>query len=484
MKQGKGRGMGFKEQGAAEKGSLRGKAKKGGKDTSQGKVKEVRKEKPLENLGRKRGNERSKPIPVHKDQQDHEGLSRGQADRRFKSIERAEQRQGMLHGNNKKNALKLCPVSDRCGGCQYLGIPYEEQLARKQREMEQLLKDYCKIHPIMGMENPFHYRNKVHAVFSHDRKGNPVSGVYEAGSHRVVPIETCLIEDQVADGIIGTIRGMLKPFKIKTYDEDTGYGIMRHVLVRRGFATGQVMVVLVTADPIFPSRNNFVKALRQSHPEITTIIQNINGQDTSMVLGKQERILFGKGYIEDRLCGCIFRISSKSFYQVNPVQTEKLYSKALEMAGLTGQERVIDAYCGIGTISLIAAKSSGEVIGVELNPDAVRDAISNAKRNQIENVRFFTADAGDFMCKMADQGEEADVVFMDPPRSGSTEEFIRAVAGVKARRVVYISCGPETLARDLKVFCGLGYEVAEGWVVDMFGMTNHVETVALLVRKP
>ena len=243
--------------------------------------------------------------------------------------------------------------------------------------MQALLGRFCKVYPIKGMDNPFHYRNKVHAVFGH-RKGEIISGVYEAGTHNLVPVESCMIEDEKADEIIGTIRGMLKSFKIKTFDEDTGYGLLRHVLIRRGFVTNEIMVVLVTASPVFPSKNNFVKALREKHPEITTIVQNINGRGTSMVLGDREQILYGKGYIEDVLCGCRFRISPRSFYQVNPVQTEYLYGKAIELAGLTGKELVLDAYCGIGTIGMIASKQANTVIGVELNSDAVKDAIQNA----------------------------------------------------------------------------------------------------------
>jgi len=356
-------------------------------------------------------------------------------------------------------------------------------LKRKQKQLESLFSKYCKVYPITGMDNPYHYRNKVHAVFDHDGKGNPVSGVYEANSHRVVPVESCLIEDQKADEIIGSIRGMLKSFKIKTYDEDTGYGLLRHVLVKRGFATNEIMVVLVTASPVFPSRNNFVKALREKHPDITTIIQNVNGRGTSMVLGDQEKTLYGKGYIEDILCGCRFRISSKSFYQINPVQTEKLYTRAITAAALTGKETVIDAYCGIGTIGIIASKWAGNVIGVELNKDAVKDAVVNAKRNEIENVRFYCNDAGKFMVGMAAAGETADVVFMDPPRSGSTVEFIEAVKKLGPKKVVYVSCNPETLERDLKEFMKRGYEGKGVWGFDLFPMTSHCETCVELCRK-
>ena len=379
--------------------------------------------------------------------------------------------------------MEICPVYKKCGGCDFQGVPYEEQLKKKEKQVRKLLAPYCKVHPIIGMEDPYHYRNKVHAVFDRDRRGNAVSGVYQKGTHIVVPVDRCMIEDEKADEMICSIRGLLKSFKIRTYDEDTGYGLLRHVLVRRGFQSGEILVVLVTASPVFPSKNNFVKALRRLHPEITTIVQNVNGRGTSMVLGNQEKVLYGKGYIEDTLCGCTFRISPKSFYQVNPVQTEVLYGKAIELAGLTGKETVIDAYCGIGTIGLIASKKAKQVIGVELNKDAIRDAIANAKRNQIKNARFFCADAGKFMVDRAAEDMKADVVFMDPPRSGSDETFLDCLARMKPERVVYISCNPETLARDLGYLRKKGYEAKEAWPVDMFGWTEHVETVCLLSRK-
>ncbi len=388
----------------------------------------------------------------------------------------------MRQDNESKNKKKaLCPAFRQCGGCQYLDLPYEQQLKKKQDQMQKLLGKFCKVYPITGMENPFYYRNKVHAVFGY-RKGEAVSGVYKEGTHELVPVERCLIEDQKSDEIIGTIRRMLKSFKIRTYDEDTGYGLLRHVLIRRGFTTGEIMVVLVTASPVFPSKNNFVKALREKHPEITTIVQNLNNRGTSMVLGDKEHVMYGKGYIEDVLCGCRFRISSRSFYQVNPVQTERLYAKAIELAALTGKETVLDAYCGIGTIGIIAARHAGQVIGVELNGDAVRDAIQNAKCNEIKNIRFYCNDATKFMLQMAVEGASIDVVFMDPPRSGSTEDFIRAVKAVKARRVIYVSCGPETLARDLEIFRKAGYDAKGAWAFDMFPETGHVETVVMLTK--
>lgn len=376
-----------------------------------------------------------------------------------------------------------CPLSGRCGGCAYQGMTYEKQCRKKQETVERLLKGIGKVQPILAMEEPYHYRNKVHAVFDRDRKGRPIAGIYQEGTHRVVPVENCLIEDERCSSIIAAVKRLLPSFRLKVYDEDTGYGFFRHVLVRRGFASGQIMVVLVTASPVFPSRNNFVKALLKEHPDITTIVQNVNGRSTSMVLGQKEHILYGKGYIEDTLCGYSFRISAGSFYQVNPIQTEKLYNKALELAGLTGEENVLDAYCGVGTIGLIASKHCRQVTGVELNPEAVRNAVSNRVRNKADNVRIVQGDAGDFMLRLAEDGCRLDVVFMDPPRSGSTEKFISSVAAAGADRVVYVSCSPKTLARDLQVFGQKGYLTGEVWPVDMFPWTDSVENVALLKRR-
>ncbi|MCF2554317.1 23S rRNA (uracil(1939)-C(5))-methyltransferase RlmD [Faecalicatena contorta] len=375
-----------------------------------------------------------------------------------------------------------CPVAKKCGGCEYQGISYDEQLQKKQKQTEALLKKFGKVQSIIGMKVPCYYRNKVHSVFGRDRRGNIISGTYQAGTHYIVQTEDCLLEDRKCQEIIRTIRGLLKSFKIKTYDEDTGYGLLRHVLVRRGFETGEIMVVLVLGSPILPSKNNFVKALRKEHPEITTVVINVNDKRTSMVLGEREIPVYGKGYIQDRLCGCTFRISPKSFYQVNPVQTEILYETAVAFAGLTGKEEVIDAYCGIGTIGMVAARHAKKVIGVELSKDAVRDARINAKANQIGNIEFRQGDAGKFMVDMAKKGQKTEVVFMDPPRAGSDEKFLSSLVTLKPEKVVYISCNPETLARDLKYLVRKGYAVKKIQPVDMFPWTGHVETVCLLSR--
>ena len=382
-----------------------------------------------------------------------------------------------------KSEESLCPVHGKCGGCQLLDMPYEKQLKQKQKQVNKLLKPYCNTEKIIGMENPFHYRNKVHAVFDHDRKGNVISGIYAEGTHRVIAVEECLIEDKKSQEIIRTIRGMLKSFKIKTYDEDTGYGLLRHVLVRRGFSTGEIMVVLVTVSPIFPSKNNFVKALRKEHPEITTVVLNVNDRQTSMVLGDRNIVLYGPGFIKDRLMGLTFRISPSSFYQVNPVQTEVLYGKAMEFAAMTGKERVIDAYCGTGTIGIIASGNARDVIGVELNRDAIRDARMNARENKIRNVRFVPGDAGWFMEGMAAEGEKVEVVLMDPPRSGSDRKFLHSLLTLSPEKIVYVSCNPETLARDLACLTKRDYLVKKMQPVDMFPLTDSVEVVCLLENR-
>lgn len=382
-----------------------------------------------------------------------------------------------------KNKPYFCPVAKKCGGCDWIGKPYPAQLEEKRKAASRLIEPFCRLEGIIGMDEPYYYRNKVHAVFDRDRRGNVICGIYEKNSHRVVAVEKCFLEDKKSGEIIRSIRDLCKSFKIKTYDEDTGYGLLRHVLVRSGYHTGEYMVVLVLGSPVLPSKNNFVKALRKLHPEITTIVVNVNDKRTSMVLGDKEQVIYGKGYIEDVLCGKTFRISPKSFYQVNPVQTEKLYAKAVEYAGLTGKEVVVDAYCGTGTIGMIMADKAKEVIGVELNKDAVKDARINAKCNNTTNISFYEKDAGEFLVQMADQGAKVDVIVMDPPRAGSDEAFLSSVVKIKPQRVVYVSCNPETLVRDLNYLTRYGYKVKRAHAVDMFAQTSeHIEMVTLLEK--
>lgn len=376
-----------------------------------------------------------------------------------------------------------CPYSRRCGGCQLLAMSYEEELAHKQELARRHLSRFGKLLPILGAANPCYYRNKVEAAFGLDRSRKVIAGTYEPRSHRIVDINSCLNEDKNATAIIVTIKKLLPSFRLAPYDEDARTGFLRHVLVRRGIHTGEVMVVLVTASPVFPSRQNFLKALLTAHPEITTIVQNVNNRRTSVLLGDREQTLYGPGFIRDTLCGMSFRISPRSFYQINPTQTEVLYRRAIKAAGLTGKERVLDAYCGIGTIGLTAADRAKQVVGVELNRDAVRDAIGNAKHNGVKNARFFAADATAWICEAAAAGERADVIFMDPPREGSTPQFIESVVRMAPRRVVYVSCNPETMARDLALLTKKGYR-AEGFTpVDMFPNSEHIEVVCALSRQ-
>lgn len=388
----------------------------------------------------------------------------------------------MSNKDNKMNAS--CPVYKKCGGCQLQNLSYPEQLKFKQNKVERLLKNFCKVEPIIGMENPYHYRNKVQAAFYTDRRGKIISGVYQSGTHHVVGIDLCQTEDVIADKIIVAVRKLLPSFKMTTYNEDTGKGFLRHILVKRGFATNQIMLVLVTGTPVFPSKNNFVKAILKQFPEITTIVQNVNNYNTNLVLGNNQKILYGKGYIEDILCDCRFRISPKSFYQINPVQTEVLYNKAMEYADLNGNETVLDTYCGIGTIGIVAAKrGAGRVVGVELNGDAVRDAVVNAKANNLNNIRFYKGDAGEFMYEASDEDEKPDVVFMDPPRAGSDTKFLDSLIKMSPETVVYVSCNPETLARDLNYLSkNSDYKVRKIQPVDMFPHTAHIECVVLITR--
>ena len=441
-------------------------------------------------------------------------------------------------------ALEACPYARKCGGCDIIEMPYDKQLKLKQERIEKLLAPVAKaqagqgsgksagknagkpagnnagftIEKIVGADNPFYYRNKVHSVFTCDRAYHILRGIYEKNSHRVIDIKECKIEDQKANKIIEEIRKLLPSFKLTVYNEDTGRGFLRHVLVR--VASQGIMVVLVTGEVMFPGKKNFVMALRKKFPEITTVVQNINDKQTSMVLGTRNVVLYGPGYVVDDRLGLRFRISPDAFYQINSAQTVKLYKLAREMATCElaaktqakgGSEHAKDArkskialhlvwdlYCGTGTIGMFMAGSAEQVVGVELNREAVKDAKNNARENGIQNIRFVNMDATEYMQRaLADierrkNGVEAgadaevieapDVLMMDPPRSGSTPEFINAVAELKIPRVVYVSCGPDTLSRDLLLFQKKGYMVQRVVPVDMFPNTGHVETVVLMSK--
>lgn len=390
------------------------------------------------------------------------------------------------HSTSPRPAREIrwnCPAAAKCGGCQLTRLSYAEQLQWKQQRVAELLDGICEVHPILGMDDPFHYRNKVHAVLAVDKAGKPISGVYAMGTHRVVPVRHCLIEDRRADRIIQTIVAMLPAYKLRIYNEYTHRGFLRHILIRTGHVTGQIMVVLVATSLEFPGKKAFVQELIQRHPEITTVVLNCNQRETSMVLGTKKITLYGEGYMEDELCGKRFRISPQSFYQVNAKQCELLYRTAIDAAQLTGAETLLDAYCGTGTIGLCASDGCKQLIGVELNADAIRDAKENARRNGVENARFLCDDAGRFMQKLAKEGNAPDVVMMDPPRAGSDQKFLQSLLMLKPKRVVYVSCNPETLARDLRVLVDGGYQAEWATPVDMFPGTEHVETVVLLSHK-
>jgi 23S rRNA (uracil1939-C5)-methyltransferase len=374
----------------------------------------------------------------------------------------------------------------KCGGCPMLGLDYAEQLKQKEAAVRKLVGKYGPVAPIRGAENPCHYRNKVISTFAAGPGGKLVSGIYAAGTHKVLPVESCLLQDEVLDTVMQAVRAAASTCRYQPYNEDKGTGLLRHCLLRRGVVSGQVMVVLVTAQPVLPGAKNFVRALlaeaEKRHVPVTTVVQNYNPRRTSVVLGEEEKVLYGKGFILDTLCGKTYALSPRSFYQINHDQTEVLYGLAVEAARLTGKEVVLDAYCGIGTIGLTASGRAKQVVGVELNRDAVRDAIGNARHNNVKNARFFAADATQWITEAAAAGQRADVIFMDPPREGSTPQFIESVARMAPKRVVYVSCNPETMARDLALLTAKGYRAEDFTPVDLFPQTAHCETVVLLSK--
>ena len=378
--------------------------------------------------------------------------------------------------------MKPCPYAKKCSGCQLQNLSYDEQLSMKQVKLIKLLGKYGHVEEIIGMEKPYFYRNKIQSAMG-IKNGRIISGIYQSVTHKITPVDGCMLEDKCAELIVKTIRDLCPSFKIKAYDLNTGSGFLRHILIRRAFSTGEIMVVLVTTVGDFKSKRSFVNELLRRHPEITTAVWNINNTQTPLMLGEYSEVLYGDGYITDTLCGLSFRISPRSFYQVNPIQTEKLYTLAGEFASLTGKERVIDAYCGTGTIGMTMASRAKEVIGVEIKGDAVCDAKENARLNGVKNIKFYNADAGDFMRDMASHREKADVVITDPPRAGCSMQFLRSLISLSPKRIVYISCNPETLARDLGTLVKNGYKVQKIQGVDMFPHTNHVESVVCLKRR-
>jgi len=387
---------------------------------------------------------------------------------------------------SKNRVEPRCKICSSCGGCEFQQLAYSAQLQWKTSKVKEQFRKIAKIDlevlPTLGMEEPYFYRNKIQMPFGVDQKGNVYCGFYKRNTHVIVPVERCYLEDERAEHILSVLKKLMKAHRVAPYDEDSRKGVLRHALIRTSHYQKQIMLVLVTNVDSFPGRNNFVKAIVSACPEITTVVQNINTRATNVILGDRERILYGKGYIEDSLCGVQFKISAKSFYQTNPVMTELLYSKAMEAAELKEDDVVFDAYSGIGTIGLIASRSVRKVLSVELVKEAVVDGKENAKRNGIDNFFMYCDDASTFMVRMAEENRHVDVLFMDPPRKGSDERFLKALLKLKPSRVVYVSCDPSTLARDI-AYIKDTYEVKSVQPVDMFSHTTHVETVASLELK-
>ncbi|PWJ68743.1 23S rRNA (uracil1939-C5)-methyltransferase [Ruminococcaceae bacterium R-25] len=376
-----------------------------------------------------------------------------------------------------------CPVAKKCGGCSYAGKTYFEQTAAKEKLVKSLISPFCEVLPIHHCENPLYYRNKVHSAFKKLRNGRIICGPYEANSHRIVETDSCLIENQTASAIIRDCAAIAERLKISIYNEVNGTGDLRRILVRTADATGEVMVVLVIGSAYFNKKKLFTDELLKLHPEITTLLINVNKRHDSMILGSDEvKKVKGSGYITDEILGKRFRVSADSFMQSNHDQAEILYSEAIRLADFEGDEVCIDAYCGTGSTTLSFANFVGEITGIEIKEAAYNDAIKNAKINNIEKARFVLGDATLYMEKLAKTDAKIDCVILDPTRAGTTIKFIKACGKLKPSKIVYISCCAETLARDLKVFETQGYKAQIAKPVDMFPWTDKVETIVILNR--
>ncbi len=379
--------------------------------------------------------------------------------------------------------MARCPVFGRCGGCQLQHLSYEAQLEHKRRQVEDALRTIggvsIPVPPTVGMAEPWEYRNK--AIFPVGQGQDGVElGMYAPHSHTIVPTDCCPIQAAESEGFLAAIRQWARDWGVPAYDEETGRGVLRHAMLRSFGATGQSMAVIVTAGDTLPAQDALVAALRAAVPSLVGVVQNINPERTNVVLGQRERLLWGEPSVVAQLSSLRFQVVPQSFFQVNTTQTERLYAIAGEFAALTGDELVVDAYCGVGTIGQSMASKAGRVIGIESVPQAVEEARRSAARNGIANVEYHCGRAEDVFASMAADGLRPDVIVMDPPRRGCDEAFLQAVAQTHAPRLVYVSCNPATLARDVKILRGLGYELAAVQPVDMFPQTEHVETVVLL----
>lgn len=379
-----------------------------------------------------------------------------------------------------------CPLSSRCGGCDYIDMSYDEELDRKQYAIEDILGGFGRVSPIIPSEKFTHYRCKIQAVCGM-RGGKLVTGIYRRGTHLLVPVEKCLLEDSRASEVLRVFRALANRFNLPAYDEDSGTGILRHVLIRTSSASGEALVAIVASSTDFPHAHDMAAALHQRLPFVKGVVAVENREKTSMVIpeGAEERTLYGKPFIREEILGLSFKVSASSFFQVNPLQAAELYSIAMDMAEITKGSTAMDAYCGTGTITLIAAsRGAGKAIGIEANASAAADARANARENKLGNAVFIEGDASKVLKDMAKAGDKCDTLFLDPPRAGSTEEFLASASRLAPNRIVYISCNPVTLARDLRyVRRFTPYSVAAIQPVDMFPASEHVETVVLLRRR-
>lgn len=396
---------------------------------------------------------------------------------------------GKIAGITKSSPYRVdakCANYHQCGGCQLQHLDYQEQLKVKQQQIIDALlrigkQENIVVHPTIGSENPWNYRNKMQ--FPIARNDNDVIiGCFAQGSHRIINTENCFIQHESNNVIANAVRGIVKRLNISTYDEKNGKGALRHVIGRVG-STGEIMVVLVTNTDVLPKKEKFVAELRNNIPGLVSVMQNINSQRTNVILGHKMLNLWGKMTIADKLGEFTFNISGRSFFQVNTKQAELLYNKAVEYAELTGEETVIDAYCGTGTITLFLAKKAKTVYGIEIMEQAVKDANRNAEFNHVKNTEFIVGDTTKVMPKLYDEGICPDVIVVDPPRSGCERTVLEAFVNMKPDRIIYVSCNPASLARDIAILDELGYRAVEVQPVDMFSETSHVESVTKLIKK-
>lgn len=385
--------------------------------------------------------------------------------------------------NNASDRVDVkCGIYDKCGGCHLLHMKYDSQMSFKYDYVVNAFKEYklnSKIDEVIKATTLERYRNKMQVAYS-TYNNNIIYGFYEEESHRIIPLDDCLIQSKRQNEIAKAVAKIMKELHISPYNEDKRTGLIRFVLIREAHKTEEILVTIVTNSDIFPGKNEFVNRLRKACPYITTLVQNINTRKTSIILGDDEKVIFGPGFIIDELCGIRFQISSKTFYQVNSYQTELLYKKVIEYAELTGKEKVLDAYCGVGTIGIVCSPYAKEVIGVESNKQSVINARNNAYYNKIKNIRFVNMDATEYILNSED--EMFDCVIMDPPRSGSTIEFLNALKKMAPKKIVYVSCEAKTLARDLKILEDK-YAITKKAIVDMFIGTYHVETICCLDKR-